>query len=194
MARKSKSKSAAQSETIAQTAQSDAVQLSAVQLSDAVQSDAVQLSDAMQLSAVQLSAVQLSDAAQSNDAAQSAAQSATASNVETTKSTWGESVAKARVAFAKRKTFREGTNRAVIYALLEREGGCSLAEASAAIKNTTRKLNSLYTDFHDIASITGRKLRMSKRNDVAYYSLATVQSETTGETAQSETTNVGASA
>jgi acyl-CoA reductase-like NAD-dependent aldehyde dehydrogenase len=101
-----------------------------------------------------------------------------------TKSTWGDVVAKARVSFAKRRAFRENTNRATIYAMLQRESGVSLAQASAAIKNTSRKLNSLYTDFHDIATITQRKLVMSKRDDVAYYTLKSNDVVSNDETSQ----------
>ena len=116
------------------------------------------------------------DAAAASAAAHAAneAASATSAKAQTEKVKWSDTVAKAQLAYASRKSFRENSNRAIIMSLLERENGCTLAECSSAIRNTSRKLQSLYTDLHDIATITQRKLKSFKaaNDDVLRFKLA----------------------
>jgi hypothetical protein len=77
------------------------------------------------------------------------------------KVTWADTMKKAQASFAKTGAFREGTNRFVLYPLLQREEGVSLQEASKATEERggkPRALSSIHTDLHDIAKITQRKL------------------------------------
>jgi hypothetical protein len=89
---------------------------------------------------------------------------------------WEDTMKKAQASFAKNGSFREGTNRAVMYPLLCRDQGMSLQEAVAAIASVgrVRKLNTVQTDLHDIAKITDRKLIRCDRGEVKAYRLATV--------------------
>jgi hypothetical protein len=50
------------------------------------------------------------------------------------------------------------SNRAIIFALLDRPEGATLEECSAAIRNRSRTLVSLRTDLDDVARITQRPL------------------------------------
>ena len=90
---------------------------------------------------------------------------------------WADTMKKAQASFAKTGAFREGTNRFVLYPLLNREEGVSLQEASAATQERggkLRQLSSIHTDLHDIAKITDRKLVRCDKGDLKRYKLAPV--------------------
>jgi hypothetical protein len=90
---------------------------------------------------------------------------------------WEDTMKKAQASFAKTGAFREGTNRFVLYPLLQREEGVSLQEASAATQERggkLRQLSSIHTDLHDIAKITQRKLVRCDKGDLKRYKLAPV--------------------
>jgi hypothetical protein len=94
---------------------------------------------------------------------------------ETEKVTWADTMKKAQASFAKTGAFREGTNRAILFPLLDREEGLSLAEAAAATLargGKSRNLSSIHTDLHDIAKITQRKLIRADKGDQKRYRLA----------------------
>lgn len=96
---------------------------------------------------------------------------------ETEKVTWADTMKKAQASFAKTGAFREGTNRFVLYPLLNREEGLSLQEAAAATSERggkIRSLSSIHTDLHDIAKITQRKLTRCDKGEVKRYRLAPV--------------------
>lgn len=103
---------------------------------------------------------------------------------EPAKVSWEDTMKKAQASFAKSGTFREGTNRAVLYPLLNREEGLSLAEAAAATQargGKPRNLSSIHTDLHDIAKITTRKLVRCDKGDQKRYRLATLPAPATEE-------------
>jgi hypothetical protein len=89
---------------------------------------------------------------------------------------WEDTMKKAQASFAKTGTFREGTNRFVLYPLLNRDEGMSLNEAVEAIEKAgrVRKLSTVQTDLHDIAKITDRKLVRCDKGDLKRYKLAPV--------------------
>jgi hypothetical protein len=92
------------------------------------------------------------------------------------KEVWEDTMKKAQASFAKTGTFREGTNRFVLYPLLNRDEGMSLNEAVEAIEKAgrVRKLSTVQTDLHDIAKITQRKLIRCDKGDLKRYKLAPV--------------------
>jgi hypothetical protein len=92
------------------------------------------------------------------------------------KEVWEDTMKKAQASFAKTGTFREGTNRFVLYPLLNRDEGMSLNEAVEAIEKAgrVRKLSTVQTDLHDIAKITKRKLIRCDKGDLKRYKLAPV--------------------
>jgi hypothetical protein len=87
---------------------------------------------------------------------------------------WADVMKKAQASFAKTGSFREGTNRAVMYPLLQRPQGMSLAEAVTAVAGAgrVRREATIQTDLHDIASITQRKLIRCDKDGVKRYRLA----------------------
>jgi hypothetical protein len=94
---------------------------------------------------------------------------------EVAKVSWEETMKKAQASFAKTGSFREGTNRAILFPLLDREEGLSLSEAAAATQargGKPRSLSSIHTDLHDIAKITQRKLVRCDKGEVKRYRLA----------------------
>lgn len=94
---------------------------------------------------------------------------------EPAKVSWEDTMKKAQASFAKTGSFREGTNRAILYPLLNREEGLSLSEAAAATLargGKPRNLSSIHTDLHDIAKITTRKLVRCDKGDQKRYRLA----------------------
>jgi hypothetical protein len=96
---------------------------------------------------------------------------------EAPKVSWEETMKKAQASFSKTGSFREGTNRALLFPLLDREEGLSLSEAATAtqtIGHKPRSLSSIHTDLHDIAKITQRKLVRCDKGEVKRYRLATV--------------------
>jgi hypothetical protein len=93
------------------------------------------------------------------------------------KVTWEDTMKKAQASFAKTGSFREGTNRALLYPLLTRPEGVSLVEASDATLargGKVRVTSSIHTDLHDIAKITQRKLVRCDKGDQKRYRLADV--------------------
>lgn len=95
------------------------------------------------------------------------------------KVSWEETMKKAQASFAKTGSFREGTNRFVLYPLLDREEGLSLVEAAAATQQRggkPRNTSSIHTDLHDIAKITQRKLVRCDKGTDKRYKLAPVAS------------------
>ena len=96
---------------------------------------------------------------------------------EPAKVSWEDTMKKAQASFAKTGSFREGTNRAILYPLLNREEGLSLAEAAAATLargGKPRNLSSIHTDLHDIAKITTRQLVRCDKGDQTRYRLASL--------------------
>jgi hypothetical protein len=95
----------------------------------------------------------------------------------TEKVSWEATMKKAQASFAKTGQFREGTNRFVLYPLLQREEGVSLAEAAEETQKRggkARSLSSIHTDLHDIAKITQRKLVRCDKGEIKRYRLASV--------------------
>jgi hypothetical protein len=93
------------------------------------------------------------------------------------KVSWEDTMKKAQASFAKTGSFREGTNRAILFPLLDRPEGLSLAEASAATLargGRSRSTSSIHTDLHDIAKITQRKLVRADQGETKRYRLAVV--------------------
>jgi hypothetical protein len=94
------------------------------------------------------------------------------------KVSWEDTMKKAQMSFAKTGAFREGTNRAVLYPLLNREEGVSLTEAlnaTLARGGKLRQQSSIHTDLHDIAKITQRKLTRCDAGEVKRYRLAPIE-------------------
>jgi hypothetical protein len=69
-----------------------------------------------------------------------------------------QQAAQSQAAYARDGAFKEGSNRAIIFALLDRPEGATLEECSAAIRNRSRTLVSLRTDLDEVARITQRPL------------------------------------
>ena len=82
---------------------------------------------------------------------------------------WAETTAREREGFAKRRGFREGTNRAKIYAALTRAGGASVEQCRAECHRPNRSLASMKTDLDDIARITERPLDSEVRDGTRFY-------------------------
>jgi hypothetical protein len=82
----------------------------------------------------------------------------------------GGGIARARERFAELGAFRRGTNEAVIYDLLQRDGGATLDECRLACRNPNRA-SSIITDLCDVASITQRNLVKTDHCGVMHYSL-----------------------
>jgi hypothetical protein len=85
---------------------------------------------------------------------------------------WKATVAKARAAFDGGKAFREGSNRAVAYALLTSDEGATVERYRANIRNSNRPESSLLVEFSDVATISQRKLVKEIVDGVKTYRLA----------------------
>jgi hypothetical protein len=105
------------------------------------------------------------------------------------KVSWGDTMKKAQASFAKTGAFREGTNRHILYPLLDRPEGITLDEAAKATLargGKARGLSSIHTDLHDIAKITQRKLVRADKGDQKRYRLADVPAPVVAETEKEE--------
>ena len=94
--------------------------------------------------------------------------------------TWSEKVSKRQASFAAHITagtnpYRTDSNADVIYrSLKDGVTYASLHELREQCKNNTRALASFYTDLHDVATHSGRKIIRRMRGETATYTLAPV--------------------
>jgi hypothetical protein len=84
---------------------------------------------------------------------------------------WQATKAKQIASFAAGKEFRAGSNRAIAYELLCRNGGTTIAEYRANIRNQQRNDASLAIELKEVADFSQRQLFRTVVNGVKYYTL-----------------------